>query len=127
MDRRGFLKACGVVASSALIIPAFRLIVPDQSLLPNERWLVTVRELFQFDLDRQAWIMRMDVLADKVQLGVDCLIGEAFPSAKDLVHVREPAALALRNAMEREGLTLADLKPLPIPSGYVTPEWAIAA
>lgn len=126
-SRRGFLKACGLVAGSAIILPSLRLIVPDQTMLPNELWLATVRETFSFDIYKNCWFMRMDVLAGKEQFGVDCIVGSEFPTLDDLSRIREPAIHVLSDYLRHEGIAFDELRPPPIPVGYVTPEWARAA
>ena len=124
MQRRGFLKACAALLVAPMIeIPDFRLIVPSAEILPEETWFSTVREMAIFDTGKDAYILRYDILLGETQLGVDALLKKNDISRGGLAEVRDDVATLLRDSMRAEGLSMNDLKPLPIPYGYVQPDF----
>lgn len=133
MERRGFLKACAALIAAPLIdVPAVRLIVPSQAMIPGETWFSTVRELCAYDLGTDGFIMRYDMLfmsADGMdnQLGIDMRATEDDLLRGGLQRNRDIAAEMFGNELRHRGIRLADLKPLPLPPGYVEPnvmQWA---
>ena len=124
MQRRGFLKACAVLLAAPMIeMPDFRLIVPSAEILPGESWFSTVLEMAAFDTGKDAYILRYEILLGETQLGVDALLKKNDIGRGGLVKVRDVVATLLRDSMRAEGLAMKDLKPLPIPYGYVQPDF----
>lgn len=113
--RRGFLKLCAGVAAGALIVPSLRLILPNESLLKDERWVATVRELSGYSINTDEILLRHDILGPTGQF--NCT--QKIPlSQRELIIARKVAATLLENEMRAQGWSLHDLKPLPIPHGF---------
>jgi hypothetical protein len=124
MQRRGFLKCLFAVPAAGLIaVPALRLIEPEELVLDTELWGGTARELVQFDIFRNAVILRIDVMSDKMHGGVDQIL---TPGAgiESLYEARKRAALMIGNEMKMRGVMPSDLKPMPIPAGYKKPDYS---
>ena len=79
MNRRGFLSVVGA-ALVAPIIPDFRIITEAQAILPAELVFTSVREFVAFDIFRDEWIVRQDVLVPSrnMQLGIDFVLESDF-------------------------------------------------
>ena len=117
VSRRGFLKACAAITAGALVLPSLRLILPNESLLAGEQWIATVRELCGYDIYSDEIVLRHDILGPTDQYYCAQRIP---PNQRELVTARKIAATLLEDKMRAEGLTIHDLKPLPIPPGFDT-------
>lgn len=117
LTRRGFLKAIATVGAGIIAMPAIKLIVPTKELLlANERWIANVRELVMYDIVRDYFVCRHDILVKDVQIGVDSIL-----TGPDAIHVvRESSARLLADKIAHEGWSLSELRPLPIPAGYIS-------
>lgn len=113
LNRRGFLKVCAV-ASSAVLLPEFRLVEPQDELLDGENWIATVREVAAYDINTDEILVRHDILGPGHQFSVT----NVMPCDAEGLHtVRKAAASALRDKMSEVGWTVADLRPLSMPPG----------
>lgn len=114
LSRRGFLKACAAVTAGALILPSFRLILPNESLLDGEQWIATVRELAAYEIVSDSILIRHDILGPDEQFYCEQRIPQ---NQRELLAARVRAAMVLEDKMRMQGWTLRDLRPLPIPRG----------
>lgn len=113
LNRRGFLKVCAV-ASSAVLLPEFRLVEPQDELLDGENWIATVREVAAYDINTDEILVRHDILGPSDQFSVTNVMPR---NAEGLYEVRKTTAIALRDKMREMDWTAADLRPLSMPSG----------
>lgn len=123
MNRRGFLKAVAAIGG-AIAVPDFALILPSQQIAPSASWFATAREMAQYDLWRDLWLVRHDILGGVTQLSISHAIrrDDIEDGIKDL---RQISADALGRKMRELGMTTSSLRPLPIPLGYVQPDWSV--
>lgn len=122
MDRRGFLRAVGLT-TGAIFVPDFLLVIPEQNIPQDLSWFATARELIQYDLPTDAVLMRHDILGRETQLFVDQKYGSKEELVLRIGNARTLAAELLGNEMKRRKMRIDELRPLPIPLGYVTPNW----
>jgi len=127
LTRRGFLKAVGALGAG-LVIPDFRLIVPEQSLLVGESFIAPVRELIEpavsCTVDEANYIVRHDIIFGH-DVGArlwdnykQATVTSPMASKHHLQKVRNAAAVLLATCMREHGVMLADLHGLPMPIGY---------
>lgn len=122
ISRRGFLKAVMVGTAGAMILPKLELLVPETDLLDLRGY---VREIAAFDIYSDSYIIRYDALFDQRgmwgQFSVDVHLARPH-----IYSARDQAISSLRDRLIRQGVTTSDLLALPMPAGYVHPEWAMA-
>jgi hypothetical protein len=119
--RRSFLKLIAIAGATAASPKILGLVTEDSPGLA----LGNVRELFQFDINRPATIVRLDIATapgpNWIQLGVDGFLPtdeHAFYRQADLDAFRQSALAALQSEMEKRGISVDDLVPLPVPAPY---------
>ncbi len=115
MNRRGFLKACAIVASGAIALPSLRLLTADVQLLDGEKWIGNVRELGQFLIADNRMIVRHDLAHIE---GEQWFVQHLVTSEAELSRARRLSAMRLANLMRDRGWTQDKLVPLRIPRGY---------
>lgn len=124
MNRRGFLQAILLAGVAPAFIPrgALGILAPSTRLVLPGSWLAGVREIMAYDLVRDVYMARWDVIgADGTQLHVDAEIWPDCERAEGLAAiggkiacfskagptidaVREPALFVLKNEIEHRGL-----------------------
>ena len=125
MERRTFFKVLAAF-SGAVAVPALGRTLIREATLPiakNEVCVGLIRELAQYDLSRDYWAVRWDILTNSVQLHVDMRFNSDADAKKLLPESRITVKELFENELKHRGLSWADLKPLPIPSGYEPPNW----
>ena len=121
MNRRGFLKLLSAVgASIALPVPKFVLAAPQEIIPAMPVQLGLIRALAAYDLSHDSWILRLDAFNGRDQFGVDVRV---LGNPKDYLEQRAIAEEVLMNSLRHEKWMASDMILLPIPKGYVEPEW----
>lgn len=116
--RRSFLKLLAIAGASAASPTILKLVSEDNEQLV----LGMARELVQYDLSFDRYLVRIDIKAGDLQLGVDGMVD----NLDQMDRVREPALALLQAEMDARGIKVSDLEPLPMPPGYngaFTPTW----
>jgi hypothetical protein len=110
MDRRFFLKAVAALAATpAIAVPDFRIIAPQDLLLPGDTWFANVREWSAFDVFRDRHVYRWDMFNGTTQWSVNMEVA----NPRELTEARTCAAAMLADTLRAEGVNLRDLRPLP--------------
>jgi len=111
MNRRSFLKFIGV-ASATAALPNLAVATPAELAAPEAiaaRSLI--REVVLFDGVRQVYNVRYDMMLGAAhefrQWWVDCCVDRV----EDIEKARAPALMVLRDQLEHDGFTEADLAP----------------
>lgn len=117
MDRRSFFKVLGGgVAAAALPTVLLDVLQPVPAGAVE---LGLIREVSAYDLSFDGIALRMDVLAEGIQLSCGSRVTrEEFKNEERMAHVRSSMKELLENEMKHRGIAWADLKPLPLPAGY---------
>lgn len=122
MDRRSFFKVVGALAATvALPSAATTLLEATQPVPAGLAQLGLIRELAAYDLHRDQVLVRYDVFARNVQtqLGVDMRFTSRDWANPELMKGhRDLARQVLEDSMRHQGISWADLEPLPIPVSY---------
>jgi hypothetical protein len=108
--RRSFLKLVAAATAAATL-----KIVPEETPLDGDSLVGMVREIVGYDLSRDKYLLRHDIKAGALQLGVDQVLQSNDPAS--IERGRESSLATLRAEMERRGISASDLVPLNLPSG----------
>lgn len=116
-----------VAATAVLPVPEFVLAEPQIliSTLPIELGLI--RTIYHYDIRNDRGIVRMDALNGKTheQFGVDFIVVglRAEQIRENYLKALEPASLVLHDAIKNHEWLASDMVALPMPRGYVAPDW----
>lgn len=119
--RRSFLKLLAVAGVTAASPKVLQLVADDAPELPNQTLVGMVRELFHNDALGPWTIVRHDIRTADVQIGIDQRLlsnDRQFYSEKDLQAARLNALARLQDELDKRGIDVANLQPLPTPRGY---------
>lgn len=75
--------------------------------------------MFAYDLGADRFLARFDVWCEDLQLSVDMAYSSESEAAARLPQDREIARALLEKELEKRGRAWAELRPLPLPAGYV--------
>ena len=126
MNRRGFLQLLAAAPASILIpVPKFVLAEPEIILPSNPIFLGTIRAITEYDFRMDRWIVRLDALNKTLnhQLGIDFALSGYGDVRKNYLLTRKFAEEHLRQRIIEEKWVSTDMTAIPIPLGYIEPEW----
>ena len=117
--RRGFLK-CIAAIGTGIAIPDFRLVIPTFEIPKDLTWFSSAREIIQYDSIYDEYMIRHDIMGTEMQLFVHTIC-DSDRVKNHIEIVRQNAADKLAEFMREEGMSLRELRPLPMPHGYKNP------
>jgi hypothetical protein len=120
MERRTLLKGLGMLLAAPLIkVPDMRIVLPEVIPMTGERLFANVRELKAYDIERDAFVYRWDLLCIEkglpLQLHVDFRADE-----KTLEMARNSATDVLKAALVHRNIDWKTIHAPPLPNGWLT-------
>lgn len=118
MDRRSFLKLVAATAAVA-VTPALPIAVPLTKADKGGTFRGLIRETYRYDIANDAWVLMHDLFDGKIHLHVSqIIVPYDFENKEKVKKVRAEAVRILAEGMKKEGMSFANLLPLPYPPGY---------
>ena len=133
MNRRGFFKGLAALGASTLVtIPAISIAEPHIIVPTDQEWIVTFRELAQYAPLIDAFVYRMDVLANtaegKKQWHCDSIVSRHSVGDRSFIaDVREHSSKVLVDQLRRGNISPYQLVRLEIPANWENPDWLVLA
>ena len=124
MNRRGILQLLSAMAASAAVpVPDFVLaesgvLIPDKPII-----LGSIRALTGNSIYTDEVIVRLEAYNGREQFGVDFVVPNGTDMRQRYLEARVFAEQVLRDTLIQEKWMATDMIALPIPAGYVEPEW----
>ena len=123
MNRRNFLKMFAVASSAAALgMTATGIVISNEKSNSADVFISHIREEIHFDITRNDYIVRYDVLSKNVQLFVS--FRSNMRTDNEIKSSRALATKHLTTEMNKRGIAFSDLIPLSDPEGLKTPEFS---
>lgn len=122
LTRRSFFKVIGALGAVAAVPSFATSLIEEAVALPKKAVQVgLIREMRAYDLERDCWEVRYDVLTqdNSLQLTASFII---YDEAQ-IEQFREIAKDAFEMEMKERGIWWNDIKPLPAVHGALKQQW----
>lgn len=119
------MKAVAALTAAPLVrAPDFKLVDAGRLILPSENWFANARELRAYDINRDTFIIRTDILCIQaglpLQLGVSWMVSyKDLSDEKRMEELRRPVADVLAAELRNRNVDFRTIRAPLIPGGWV--------